>query len=802
MKCSRFARVLLTLIFTAVPAVFSLIILASPTIPTDIQLPGTQQLETAGYAAPENCDNCHGGTTNPDFEPDFGWRGGMMANASRDPIFWATMAIAEQDFLPNTDPDMRGGAGDLCLRCHTVNGWMGGRSTPTDGSGMDSRTDTNGVECEFCHFMVDPDEPTNIPGTVEEQNAPFEAFDPDTGEAYRGAAEYVINSEGTRLGPYSDALASHTFHQSPFHRKAEFCATCHDVSNPAVGDLAHNYGAQIDIDPADASGILGTPVDTKAAFNNFPHQFGITERTYSEYVAGALDTTLVNDFVSLPAELRVSEGSFYINYHRAYDARSDANYEDGTPRYFTCQTCHMSASTGVGCNKNNMPIRTDLPRHDQTGSGYWIPDAIQYQDLNGTLRFGTGLTQKQHDALDAGQLRAQELIQSAASVEAWQDSGSSALTVKVTNLTGHKFISGYPEGRRAWINIKWLDAGSEVIAENGAYGDIGRTVNDLVGTPHNVKSLIDPSSTIVYEVLMAMDQEWANQLITLGYDANLALTYDRMTDSVAQTLGDLALEPVGTAYHTFHFVLNNTVEHDNRIPPYGFKYDEAMVRNCLPVPADQFGSPGAGGTYNHYDEVDFEIPDGAVAAQVRLYYQPTSWEYIQFLWKANDGASAFLGQEGINMLDAWLNTGQAAPLQIDLAVANNLVSGVSDPPGETSHQNVSAEQMTVTYDRGLNEITLNYTPACSSNANTVYYGDIASIATYGYTGAQCYADISGSAVLTGSPDNIFFVIAGNNGVEEGSYGDDSTGTERPEATGIGACDLPQNLTGTCDPIAK
>ncbi|NIP18593.1 MAG: hypothetical protein GWM87_10840, partial [Xanthomonadales bacterium] len=45
-----------------------------------------------------------------------------------------------------------------------------------------------------------------------------------------------------------------------------------------------------------------------------------------------------------------------------------------------------------------------------------------------------------------------------------------------------------------------------------------------------------------------------------------------------------------------------------------------------------------------------------------LMYQPTSWEYIQFLYLANDRSSAFLGNEGQIMLDAWLATGMAEPV--------------------------------------------------------------------------------------------------------------------------------------------
>jgi hypothetical protein len=42
-------------------------------------------------------------------------------------------------------------------------------------------------------------------------------------------------------------------------------------------------------------------------------------------------------------------------------------------------------------------------------------------------------------------------------------------------------------------------------------------------------------------------------------------------------------------------------------------------------------------------------------------YQPTSWEYIAFLYLANTGQNPFLANEGRNLLDAWLNTGMAQP---------------------------------------------------------------------------------------------------------------------------------------------
>ncbi len=770
------------------PPLAVLALLAADRVPDEVQQPGTQPGEVGAFAT--NCDNCHGGTPNPELEPSFGWHGSMMSHSARDPLFWATLAVAEQDFLPGPDPQQRGGAGDLCLRCHAPGGWLGGRSTPTDGSAL-AGDDERGVECEFCHLLVNPDPPANVPGTVEEQNPPFEAYDPDTGEPYFGSAESVLNSEGTRLGPYDDAVARHPWLPSPFHRQGDFCGTCHDVSNPAVGDLAHNHGAQVPLDPGTYSGVLGSPVEQKAAFNNPPYKFGIVERTYSEWKASLWDTYLVNDYPDLPEDLRRPGGALDVAYHRAFDARADANYEDGTPRYYTCQTCHMAAGTGVGCNKQNSPTRTDLPRHDLTGGGYWVPDLVAYQHDRGTLRFGT-LTQAQRDAMAAGKLRAAEMLRSAASLEARQESRQ--LVVRVTNLTGHKLITGYPEGRRMWLNVRWYDAQNALLAEDGAYGPIGRTVADLGGNTHQVYSLLDPEHTVLYEAEGGMDQGWASQLLSLGYDPNLPLAYDRRTDAVTWTLGQLASQPPGTAGPTFHFVLNNVLLHDTRIPPYGFAYDEARRRNTLPVPGTLYGDPGPGEIYRHWDEVTLAIPAGAARAEVRLYYQQTSWEYIQFLWLQNDGLNPFLGNEGVNLLDAWLQTGQSPPFE--MALATIALAPVAGVPGEASRGQAPQEQLQVSaYDKLTGDITIRYTPACDATDHTIYYGPLDQVSSYAYSGAACQVGTTGSAAFNPGPGSFFFVIVGHNGTAEGSYGRDSAGAERPEDTGTPACDLPQDLTG-------
>ncbi|HSN77406.1 MAG TPA: hypothetical protein VL334_20235, partial [Anaerolineae bacterium] len=106
---------------------------AEPAVPPSqdplVRMPGTQPNQL-NLMSPETCLLCHA-NYDPAVEPGFNWEGSMMAQAARDPLFWASMAVAAQDSIwaigsPN--------ATDLCLRCHMPKGWLEGRSDTANGS--------------------------------------------------------------------------------------------------------------------------------------------------------------------------------------------------------------------------------------------------------------------------------------------------------------------------------------------------------------------------------------------------------------------------------------------------------------------------------------------------------------------------------------------------------------------------------------------------------------------------------------------------------------------------------------------
>ncbi len=136
------------------------------------------------------------------------------------------------------------------------------------------------------------------------------------------------------------------------------------------------------------------------------------------------------------------------------------------------------------------------------------------------------------------------------------------------------------------------------------------------------------------------------------------------------------------------------------------------------------------------------------------------------------------------------------------SVAADQILTVSAPsgPGAPGEASPVSSQMTVSYDHGTGMIDISYDPACDATGHTIYYGDLADVGSYTYSDAACNVGATGTASFdTTGHDQLFFVIAGNNGAVEGSFGLNGSGAERPEDTlATGVCDHTQDLTGTCD----
>lgn len=604
-----------------------------------VRMPGTQPADGVTLEAPNRCLNCHA-DFDADNEPGFMWQGSMMGQAARDPIFWATMTVAMQDSIwalgnPN--------ATDICERCHFPQGWLEGRSDPTNASLMQG-SDYDGIHCDFCHTAYDPffadthdgtresadwneywDEATNTgsgSGTLAQDSADeTRAADADQAAAltqqdgqplfesdrpananYDEAAsgQFFISTGPEKRASFADAGAKHKMLYSRFHKSKYYCSTCHDVSNPVLANLGAS--GLPDLNP----GALITEQHPAYAYLH-------VERTFSEF--------MLSDF------------------GRGSGAATNADFQaQGGDVTFVnkCQDCHMPDGTGVAANKNSAVLRPDgstehpqsgIPRHDLMGGNSWISWILASLDPNGpvydprnlelldqgpatlTLDLNAGQSPKQTGAqLKAASDRALAQLAMAGTLNNLvYNEITGQLRLRVQNNTGHKLISGFPEGRRMFVNIKAYDDTDTLIYEINPYDFSVGTLKSMPASP-----TLDAAEAYVDELVYEVHPK-------------SSLT--------------------GEA-HTFHFVLGDGRAKDNRIPPQGFDIVGAAERQSLPVnpathleDADYFtAAENAGG----YDEVSVALVPGAVRIDAKLYYQGTSREFIEFLRDEINGVGGTL----------------------------------------------------------------------------------------------------------------------------------------------------------------
>lgn len=516
----------------------------------DFRQPGTQPHGASNFLSAIVCQACHSGF-DPATEPGSTFLGTMMANSLRDPIFHAALAIAEQDAASS---------GDLCLRCHTPPGWLSGRSVATDGSLLIAE-DFEGVSCQFCHRLVDPEYAAGTSPAVDE--GILTALGPDVPAEF-GNGMYVVDPIDRRRGPYDDAFPPHGWLESPFHREAGLCGTCHDVSNPVFERVG---GADYDLAPLDAAPASLDP--------------GIVmpvERTYSEWLA--------SDFVM-----------------GVYAPDFAGNKPDGIVS--SCVDCHMADAEAKGCGFESAPVREDLAVHDLTGGNTWVPNLI--------AQLFPGEVSATHTA--AATARAVAMLERAAvlGVTSIAEGDSFVANVTVTNRTGHKLPTGYPEGRRMWVNVTAYDVVDQIIYESGAYET-------------STGVLTEDSDIALYEAKLGISTE------------------------LAAMIG----EPAGPS---FHFVLNDSLYQDNRIPPQGFTNAAFDAFGAMPVDPDH---PGPGPLYadgQYWDTRHYALPPTAFKVIATLYYQTISKEYVEFLRDENTSNAA-----GTDLYALWTANGRAAPV--------------------------------------------------------------------------------------------------------------------------------------------
>ncbi|HHN75273.1 MAG TPA: hypothetical protein ENK10_08610, partial [Acidobacteria bacterium] len=128
------------------------------------------------------------------------------------------------------------------------------------------------------------------------------------------------------------------------------------------------------------------------------------------------------------------------------------------------------------------------------------------------------------------------------------------------------------------------------------------------------------------------------------------------------------------------------------------------------------------------------------------------------------------------------------------------VYGTGGPAANPKEASPSGSPMSVARNTA-GDLIVDYTPGCGATDHAIWSAQTPIRGQLEWTRADCYLGTSGQLTFDpGAPppgEAIYFVVVGQNDVVEGSYGLDSEFIERPEANGVGICDLPRDLSGIC-----
>lgn len=383
----------------------------------DFHVGGTQvgMVAQANIQPATTCTMCHANVGDANTAPGDAWAGSKMAHAGRNPLFFAQMALANQDVS---------NVGYFCLRCHVPNSIVSGHAMQPDGSTLNSY-DAEGVSCNFCHSMVDPIYRPGI--SPVEDEAILAALGENVPQFYSNA-QFVLDPTGTRRGPRHDADVMHPVIQSAFHKSSNMCGTCHEVGNVAVTrqvNGTYRYNAIDEVSPVQN-----------------PHAQFPLERTFSEWGLSAF-----------AQGAGVDMGGRFGGV--------------GAGVVSTCQDCHMPKTVGAACIFTEP--REDLRQHDFAGAGAQTLDII--------AAFTADDPEINHEAIARGRTKAVEMLKKAATLEAAQE--GSVLAVRVINEGGHKLPTGHIEGRRVWTHVSFVDAGGAIVGEIGHYDEATAELDEV-----------------------------------------------------------------------------------------------------------------------------------------------------------------------------------------------------------------------------------------------------------------------------------------------------------------------------------
>ncbi|HEY6837862.1 MAG TPA: multiheme c-type cytochrome, partial [Geobacteraceae bacterium] len=621
-----------------------------------------QELANITFPAPYNvfefvvtCGACHGGTVDQNAAHFGNWAGTNMASAARDPVFRANQMIVNGQIKAATGKD---GAGNMCFRCHSPNAWLSGRTDPAlNGSGDGSQliqsvllsTDTEGISCETCHRAIGnvTMKRSNLLPTEPAWNMMSGLDDwPHTGQPYPqgplagmplGDATLQFNDGMTYGGKYSGSVGL-SFGDLPIFGTYYTGQTYGIYPEGWLNAMGQDVSGQVVVNPDGT-----TPVNFEAPIGP-PLKNGGPGYDYQNQAIAIEHPTFKDDFIrssefcgschdlSIPVLNHGSpEQRTYTEWKFSAFGKFSSNGVATGMNSARCQDCHMptmkheySDTARVSLNPDPtltgyFPYGKDrnpnggTAFHKMAGANRDLPQMMKvlYPEVDLEVvgaptgkdtRVFPGLLSDRSAAWNRTTRNTEISMVEAASVEIVGISevapGSYEAQVKITNHSGHRIPSGYPDGRRLWLSFA-VKNGATTVYESGYYDQATATLyNDATksGFARALGSVVDKAN-------------------------NAVMVYEKKTGK-ANGDGTFAMSVS---------ILNEQVVFDNRIPALGYSKNDYFAGGTKFI------------TYTGTSELAVKP-----AEDPNRYPDGQNWDVVTYRFTADPGlAATFVARAGL-----------------------------------------------------------------------------------------------------------------------------------------------------------
>jgi hypothetical protein len=435
----------------------------------------------------------------------------------------------------------------------------------------------------------------------------------------------------TGQGPYSIAYLE----QDDIALDGVSCVPCHMQKEEGIGDF---FSGNLQLDTA------GRPIYGPYADDDiFPDPMQIFVGYDPKYGPQIMDAglcagchTLLTETADIDGNLTGDEFVEQATYHEWLN--SEFNDEEHPATGITCQGCHvplLNDTFGVVISANYVFLQPKSPfgEHHFAGANTFMLEMLR--DNGDTLRVTASPAQFDSSIARTERMLQQHTLMVETSVP-WRDADTAFIDVKLTNLAGHKFPSGYPS-RRAWLQLVVTDAVGDTLYNNGAPtpdGDIAG--HDPLWEPH-YNTITSADQVQIYEMVMG--------------DVNGDLT----------TVLERAKEPLK----------------DNRLAPAGFSvnhstYDTTLIAGGALTDPDFNHEDGVEGSGT--DVVHYHVPMGGhiglihITAQVWYQSAPPRFMQEMFLHSSPE----------IDLFKGMFQAADKAPVAVRSSTHTDMTVGIDD----------------------------------------------------------------------------------------------------------------------------